>query len=504
VKVLFIYPNLYAQIGFNYGIAFLSAALKAAGHETALINVNDQLGAVPDERQLLERVAAEKPAVAAFSVVTNQYRYATEMAGAIKRAFPETRTIIGGVHATMDPEGCLAGGVFDYVCVGEGEDALLELVEAMEKGGDTTAIRNIWTRCNGRTVSNPVRPFIPLERLPRKDYDIFDFQKMIDAKDGWVGLMASRGCPFRCTYCFNHRMVSLYRRDTGLSIKDLRYVRHHSVDEVIDEIEYLLSHYRNIRTFIFDDDLFTFDREYVKEFCERYRNLTDIPFVCNAHVRFMDDEIAAVLARGGCSIVKFGLESGSERVRREVMRRPMTNEQIERAFAAVNGAGLHSSAFVMMGLPTETPSEMDETVELLARIRPGRFRWAIFFPYINTDAYDMAAELGIIDFEKMRSMPNFTDDSCLQFGAGQNLRIRKFQAAYPWYVNARSSDGTVGRLFSRLVHVMDSLDGGAFDEFRPQVASLDALLARVVTKAEHDLYSLRYNTFTAVCSRWED
>ncbi len=504
MKVLFIYPNLYAQVGFNYGVAFLSAALKSAGHQTALINVNDTLDDDVKPGDIVTRVRDEAPGLVGFSVVTNQFRYALEMAALIRRELPGIPVIAGGVHATMDPKGVLESGAFDYACVGEGEEALIELVNALERGADTTNIPNIWARGSDTIIENPVRPFIDLERLPRKDYSIFDFQNMIDAKDGWVGLMASRGCPFRCSYCFNHRMVELYSRDTGLSVAELNYVRHHSVEEVIGEVEHLLSNYKNIRTFIFDDDLFTFDKEYVREFCRRYRQVTNVPFVCNAHVRFMDEEMAAILREGGCRIVKFGLESGSERVRREVMHRRMTNKQIERAFEAVHSAGLHSSAFVMIGLPGETPFEMDETVALLARIRPGRFRWAVFYPFVNTDAWDMAVRMGLIDFDKMKNLSNFTDDSCLDFGAEQNLKIRKLRAAFGWYVNAMSADPTVARLFSRLCDVVEGLTHEQFEAFEQQIASFDSLLSQVVTRAGHQLYALRYNSFTAVTSTWTD
>jgi radical SAM superfamily enzyme YgiQ (UPF0313 family) len=504
LKVLFIYPNLQAQIGFNYGVAFLSAVLKEAGHQTALINVNEQLGAVPTDDGLLTRINAEKPGLIGFSVVTVQYQYAVDMARKIKRAFPHIPTIIGGIHATMDPEGCLAEGVFDYACVGEGEEALLELVTALDASGDTTAVRNIWARRDGRVHRNPVRPFTPLERLPPKDYEVFDFQKMIDAKDGWVGLMTSRGCPFRCSYCFNHRIVERYQKETGRKGRELNYIRHHTVDEVIDEIKYLLSHYRNIKWFIFDDDLFTFDGEYVREFARKYRAVTEVPFVCNAHVKFFDSEIAKALAEGGCGIVKFGLESGSDRVRAEVMHRQMTNDEIEKAFAAGNAAGLHTSAFVMMGLPTETVGEMEETVKLLARIRAGRFRWAIFFPFVNTDAYDMAAAGGMIDFDKMKAMSNFTDDSCLNFGAKQDLKVRKLRAAYPWYVNAYGEDPVVRKLYSRLVRVVEGLDDKEFDAFRGQVGRLDELLHQVLSRAGRVHYSIRYNDFTGVISTWKD
>jgi len=504
VKVLFIYPNLYAQIGFNYGVAFLSAVLKEAGHQTALVSINEQLGPIPTDDELLTRVNAEKPGLIGFSIVTVQYQYAVQTARKIKRAFPHVPIIAGGIHATMDPEGCLKEGVFDYACVGEGEEALVELASAIEQGGETTGIRNIWARRDGEIRRNPVRPFAALEKLPPKDYGIFDFQRMIDAKDGWVGLMASRGCPFRCSYCFNHKIVELYQKETGLSGRDLNYIRHHSVDSVVEDIEHLLTHYKNIKWFIFDDDLFTFDKGYAAEFARKYRKVTELPFVCNAHVKFFDAEMAGLLAEGGCRIVKFGVESGSERVRSDVMRRHMTNDEIEEAFAAANAAGLHTSAFVMMGLPTETAGEMDETVRLLARIKAGRFRWAIFFPFVNTDAYDLAVGKGQVDFEKMKTMSNFTDDSCLDFGPKVNLKIAKLRAAYPWYVNAHAEDPVVKRLYSRLVRVVDGLDEKGFGEFKGQVPRLDELLHQVLSRAGRVHYSIRYNDFTGVISTWNE
>jgi len=101
---------------------------------------------------------------------------------------------------------------------------------------------------------------------------------------------------------------------------------------MIAEIEYLLARYTGIKMFIFDDDIFTFDKAWLKEFTEKYRQVTNIGFVCNAHARIFDKETAQYLKNAGCRIVKFGLESGSDRVRRSVLHRYMSNRHIEEAF----------------------------------------------------------------------------------------------------------------------------------------------------------------------------
>ncbi|MBW2566485.1 MAG: hypothetical protein JRE24_06315, partial [Deltaproteobacteria bacterium] len=200
------------------------------------------------------------------------------------------------------PEEILQTSSFDYVFRGEAEEAFLDFVEKLARHENAAEVKNLGLMRNGKICLNPVRPLPDLTKLPFKDYDIFDFQKIIDAKNGWVGLMASRGCPgwvglmasrgcpFSCSYCFNHQMVKQYRKDLSCTFGELNYIRHFDVRQVIDEVEYLLTNYQNIKMFIFDDDLFTFRRQYVMNFCQAYKNLCPIPFVVNAHVGFFDKE----------------------------------------------------------------------------------------------------------------------------------------------------------------------------------------------------------------------
>jgi len=130
MKVLFIYPNLNAQVGFNYGIAFLSACLKERGHSTALLNINENIGFELDLARIRKEVAAFAPDLIGFSVVTNQYRFAREIARDIK-AYCDAPVVCGGIHPTMDPESVLREDCFDYACIGEGEHAIVELADAL-------------------------------------------------------------------------------------------------------------------------------------------------------------------------------------------------------------------------------------------------------------------------------------------------------------------------------------------------------------------------------------
>jgi len=499
MRILFIYPNLNAQIGFNYGVAFLSAVLKSQGHTTTLININEKLGYPLDVERIKQDILAFNPDLIGFSMVSNQYRHCEKIAAGVKREFPGIPVVGGGIHATADPEGVMASGLFDFICLGEGEQALAELVTHLERNEDCTTIPNIWSRTRDGIVRNKVAPFTDLSTLPPKDYAVFDFQKMIDAKNGWVGIMTSRGCPYRCTYCFNHQMVTLYKKDLAERKEPLRYVRRHPVNEVIDELKYLLSAYENISTFIFDDDIFTLNKAYLIEFCKRYEQEIKVPFVVNAHVKNFDHEKAFALKHAGCTIVKFGLESGSECVRREILRRHMSNDDIIHSFSAAHDAGLHTSAFVMFGFPYETEDDIRMTIALLAQIKPGRFRWSIFFPYVNTDAYEIATRGGFINEEKQRNLENFFEESCLDFEPALGLWIDKLQKTFPWYVNS-AADWPAASAYANLVREIHGLSAQEWAERKNRVLEEDKAVSEEMIQHGYLHYAVKYNTFMGVRS----
>jgi len=272
---------------------------------------------------------------------------------------------------------------------------------------------------------------------------------------------------------------------------------------MIEEIQYLLQNYSRITMFIFDDDIFTFDKAWLKEFTERYRSLTNIPFVCNAHARIFDDETAYLLQSAGCRIVKFGLESGSDRIRRKVLQRYMTNRHIEDAFATAEKHGLHTSAFVMLGLPYETVEDIRETVSLLAVIKPGRFRWSLFFPFVGTKAYSIAESSGQIDKENMGKLDNFTDETCMKLGDDIDLYCDKVKSILCAFVNARSGlQYTEG--FRHLIDEIESMDLDTWQNKKENIFTMVGKLNEEMEKSGGLHYTVKYNPFMGVRSDWKD
>jgi anaerobic magnesium-protoporphyrin IX monomethyl ester cyclase len=509
VRVLFIFVNLNAEEGFNHGIAALSGCLKARGHITGLLNLNDSLYRIPSDEELVRIVAEWKPGFIAFSVMTQQYRQALHLARKLKSSLPHIPIGVGGVHAIMCTEEIKEDRFWDYIGVGECDIAFPELVDQLQQGPAGQDVPNFCVRLeDGTYQQNPLGPYPDLDSLPKKDYEIFDLPHMLSRKNGWQSILTSRGCPYRCTYCFNHEVVDRYRREGGYAGKS--YLRHYSINRIIGELKEIKRRHPYVKTFIFDDDLFTLNKQYCCDFVKAYTDSgIKTPFVLNAHVQTFSRPVAKALAEAPCMIVKFGLESGSYELRKTVLQRYMSNEAIVEAFGLCHEYGLHSSAFLMFGLPYETRDMMEETIDLIARIRPGRFRWAIFFPFPGTKSYSICREGNLIDEKKMETMTNFFSGSCLKFDSQTDLFIRKLQRTFHWWVNSRARL-ELSSQYEKLVNMVDRMDLSTWLETSESVLSFDRQLSKRHLDSSESLssssrerfrhYSVRYTEVMAVDS----
>ncbi|MHC4469852.1 MAG: B12-binding domain-containing radical SAM protein [Planctomycetota bacterium] len=500
MRVLFVYPSIDCPVGFNHGLAAMSGVLKAEGHETRLLHVNEGLGPIPTVDDVLALVEEYEPGVVGFSVMSQQYPWACEIARGLRDRGVRTPLVVGGVHCTMVPDEVVRDPWWDLVFVGEADYAFLDYVNRLESGGDLESVSGTRFMKDGMHRSVAVGTFPDLETIAPKDYDLFDIGRILEVKNGWVSILTSRGCPYKCTYCFNKEIVDLYQ-DEGGSKSPREYLRRYDIDRILGEILSIKERFPDfLKTVIFDDDLFTLDKKYVLRFCEAYKEAgIDLPYVVNAHVQVFDDEIAFALMDSGCLIAKFGLESGSDRVRKEVLWRFMPDRKIIDSFRAAQRYDLHTSAFVMLGLPTETREEIEETLDMCAEIKMGRFRWAIFYPFPGTAGYTIANDLDLIDFEKAKSMGNYFDASCLKFGEEHDFYLERLAVFCHWYVNARS-DWPCRETYAELV---EQLEGMTREEFRARKDELkrhDRQLSNELMEKGVVHYSQRYSHVMGVRS----
>lgn len=376
-----------------FGIGYLSSVLKAEKHETDLLlyppldlYFNFPFLQKRMEAKLLEQAKAFNPDLIAFSSTTYAYKTVKKMATLLKKEL-NVPHIIGGIHATALPEHILQSSAFDMVCVGEGEGALLELATRMEKDQDISDIRNLWIKRNGEIIKNPIRDLIQdLDAVPFSDSALFEPYGVLT---NHYEITTSRGCPYNCTYCCNHFYRNMYK-DRG------RYVRRRSVDNVIEELKIAKTKYRFKRVY-FWDDVFCRDLHWLEEFSPKYKEGVGLPFHCLSRPETINEKTVRLIKDAGCTHINIGIESGSERIRKEVLNRHMSNQQIVHAAKLIKESGLKINVFNMLGIPGENPEDMWDTLHLNEQVdADGTFAF-LLSPFPGTKIQSMAINSGMIN-----------------------------------------------------------------------------------------------------------
>ena len=343
---------------------------------------------------LAETLKEFRPDLVAFSGITGSHKYYLEAAYGIKKIDRDVKIIVGGPHFTFFPGEILRHDCLDALCVGEGDDAWVEWLGAWINNGNPDKIPNIVTRENAnRVLLAPQRDLTGLENaalyvgmmdyrlnpthmrgrktnlndLPFMDralvYDNTEFLYRYKRT-----IMASRGCPFRCTYCFEHQWNEMYR-----GVKNQGAIRQlFSVDRLLDELDDFTKRY-DTRFIKFYDDVFPpfpnpKEREWHKEFCEKYPKRIGLPFHvltrCDLVVGLLDNyniDILADLKKAGMASVTMSIESGNQFIRDHVVMRDMTKGEIERSFAHAWQIGLPTFPNTILGIPAPILPKIDDT-----------------------------------------------------------------------------------------------------------------------------------------------
>ncbi len=398
MNVVFIYLDIRTDIRiysgqYHEGLASLSAVLKKAGHHVYLIHVTHPL----TRDELSERLHQHNPDLIGFSTMTNYFHYMKEWAAWLKKDFSSTQILCGGVHPTLAPEESIAVDGLDMICIGEGEEPLLELCQRLEDGKEFIDIRNFWIKRNGQVYRNSIRPLlVDLDQLPNPDADIFDFKSLMSSKEKYAVFTASRGCPYQCTYCCNSAIRAVYPNPGD-------YVRFRSVERVIGHVNHTLDKYPFLKYIAFNDDILGLNIEWLREFAEKYTTKIGLPFLCNARIDLVKPDFIDLMKRSGCTTLYIGVESGNERIRSQVLNRRITNEQMIRAFDMCRKAGIQTRTYNMVGLPFEDLRKIDETIRLNARLAPIGVMVSIFYPYPGTHLEQACVENGFITSKRFDS-----------------------------------------------------------------------------------------------------
>ena len=406
-KILLVVPPFYRLMGgrnnwIHLGLSYIAATLNKQGYEVKIYNAGHgtqdkdiDLGGVFDAydryrevindlghpiwQEILETIEQYSPDLLGITIVFSATLKSVEnIARMVKQRVKQVKIVVGGPHATLAPNETLKSEYFDYLVRGEGEQTLLELAQD-KKLMDIDGLS--YKDDQGRIIHNPDRRFIEnLDELPFPD-PCLQLIPLGDMSENFGVIATSRGCPKRCVFCSSPRLWG-------------KRVRHRSIDNVFAEMSQRY-YAHGVRKFYFSDDSFNLDINYGKKLCRAIidSNLK-IQFFCEANIVPFDKELMELMKEAGCIRLKFGMESGSERILK-LMKKGTNAAQIRETCSLARQVGIPFTLYVMIGMPTETVEEMHQTLNLVREVDADYVSLSVATPQIGTELCEMAEAMGI-------------------------------------------------------------------------------------------------------------
>ncbi|MFH1379700.1 MAG: radical SAM protein [bacterium] len=371
-----------------------------------------------DKKQVIRDIVLYKPDLLAFSVFADNFQWCLEIASEVKKHF-DVPVIMGGIHPTSVPDVCIAEDPVDIICLGEGEYPVLELAESMHKGKMDYSIKNLWFKKNDEIIKNPCRKLIAnLDELPIIDKKLFE--PFIPISKYYL-TVTNKGCIARCSYC-SQNYYARWEQENNLGA----FYRERSVNSVIEELKIMKAQYHVKRVDI-KNNVLAGSRRWTLEFLEKYKKEIDVPFRIMGHPKTITPEMARALKDAGCWHVQIGVESLDPDMRRDVLNRHESNEDIYQALHAMDEVGLKYSVDVMVGLPGEKDEHIIRAIEVFAGlkhlIRASIF-WLQYLPNVEITYY--ARNHNFIDDDDLYKINRGLQANYLSTGSvGDKMRKEK-------------------------------------------------------------------------------
>ncbi|MCI5144427.1 MAG: radical SAM protein, partial [Candidatus Electrothrix sp. AR3] len=362
------------------------------------------------------------------------HKYIKESIRVLNEICPLSTIIVGGPHATFFPEDLLNSEVkIDYVFRGEAENSILEFVNQLKlynKVVDQDKIPGIAYKIEKDCFVDSNIPRIKdLDSVPMPAYNLLPLERYFEAgsSEKTITMMTSRGCPNQCIYCAEPVLYG-------------KKFRSRSAANVVDEMRYLRDQYK-IDHVVFYDSTFNHDKDRVKQICKQIIK-ESIGITWRARVRAdkLDQEMVELMKLSGCEELSLGVETGSERIL-TILKKNETKEEIKNAFELIREQNLWCSGYFMFGIPGETVSDMQETIDFAIELNPD---WALFSaatPFPGTELFDMVekdlinTDLGNYKFNFNKSIISYDKISNEQIDYYINLAYEKFYLRKEWLIN---------------------------------------------------------------------
>ncbi len=424
-KVLFLYPNFQmAHMLLPAGVSILSAVLKQAGFETRIFDTtlykpkHKSLDELRLELLQLKKFNLKDSQVfyketdinEDFIALLDEYKPHIIAVSLLQDTLPIGRPLMeiahdkgylvlaGGIFPTFAPQDAIKEKSVDIVCVGEGENAMLELCRRLAEGKGIDDIPNLWIKKSDSTiVKNKMGPVVNVDKLPYSDYDIFEPARMYRGMQGKVlrilPIEMHRGCPYQCAFC-EDPMLNVIYKEVGE-----RYHRAKSPRRLVDEIKYLVDKHKGDYIYFNAETFFAMPNEDFIEMAHLYTKEIRLPFWLQTRPETITRQRVELLMEMGVANVNVGLEHGNEEYRRKVLKRSMKNERIIDGLSLLHEFKIPTTVNNIMGFPDETRELIFDTIELNRNIQSATINAYLFNPYKGTDLYKVCEQKGYLPKE---------------------------------------------------------------------------------------------------------
>jgi radical SAM superfamily enzyme YgiQ (UPF0313 family) len=439
MRIFFIYPNSSGYGRVPTGPAVIIAILQNEGHDvklfdTTFIMQSDNSDSKSREKlnlvlqtetshlydphtkkdildMLTDQVNKFSPDLIMISILEDNYEWANCLLRQVKKSFNNIPVLAGGTTPSVAPEVVIENPNIDFLVQGEGEIAIKEFCGKFEKGNSVENTNNIWYLKNNNVVGNPLNPFIDLNDIPIMNFDIWDKKHFVRPyvgklyNSGYFEL--SRGCVFKCTYCVNGTFHKLYSHTN-------KHYRVKDIGKTLEQIAVAKDKYKFDMITFCDDNFLAMSKPRRECFTDIWKSDINLPYWINTTIESINDEKASFLKETGCCGVGIGIESGSEWLRSNILRKEASNDRYINGFNIIHRNGIRSTANYMIGFPGEYEGDIFESIKLNKKLKPKSYDIGFVTPYCGTLIHKVANELGYI---KTQSRPGFN-------GMVKNISLR--------------------------------------------------------------------------------
>lgn len=387
------------------GLAYIAAVLRQKGHQVSVLDAYVQR---LSESQAVEQIMDLGPDILGVSLLTTSAPPAEAIISTLRSRAPKMTVVMGNVHANVFAQDLLARGLADFIVFREGEATMAELAAALQNGQDPDTVAGLAFMRQGKYITTPDRTFLEdLDTLPYPAWDLFPLHlyradPRSVAADRHVSLaslpiLASRGCPNRCTFCSSKSNKSLGSR-----------YRMRKPKEVALEMLKMSQRF-GARSFFFADLSFPLVIDHGLQVCEEIMRLglhKDISWRCEMRVKPISEQLLMGMKSAGCDRVMFGIESGSDEMLRRV-KKGFSTQDVRQAVALCNKVGMDVDGMFMFGLPGESHEMAEQTLRFALELNPRFISTNLFVPYPGCDLYEELKAQGKIDLSDLGSFTSY-------------------------------------------------------------------------------------------------